>query len=174
MPSPRLGTDNEDAAVAHRFSALGRIENGHMASQPLPSVDEAIRPRVFLYPLGLWLLMAVVAVANGVFREVVIIPRIGDYPGHVVSTVLLVVAILVISFIYFTNTGIAYTRAELMLVGVLWTVLTVGFEFVVGAVEGTPVSVTLGQYNVLAGQVWILVPLTLFISPLLFGWYLAR
>lgn len=63
---------------------------------------------------------------------------------------------------------------ELLLVGVLWTVLTVGFEFLVGYVEGTPVSVTLGQYDVLAGQVWIAVPLTLLLAPLLFGGYFAR
>lgn len=48
-------------------------------------------------------------------------------------------------------------------------ILTVGFEFLVGNVEGTPVSVTLGQYDVLAGQVWIAVPITLFVAPLLFG-----
>ena len=50
-----------------------------------------------------------------------------------------------------------------------WTVLTVGFEFLVGYLEGTPVSVTLEQYNVLAGQVWIAVPLTLLLAPVLFG-----
>lgn len=52
-----------------------------MASETLPGVDSAVRPHVFLYPLGIWLLMAVVAVLNGAFREIVIIPRIGDYPG---------------------------------------------------------------------------------------------
>lgn len=135
---------------------------------------QSVRLHVFLYPLGVWVLMAVVAVMNGGFRETVIIPRIGDYPGHVVSTALLVVAILVISFLYFSRTSIEYARAELVLVGILWTVLTVGFEFLVGYLEGTPVSVTLGQYDVLAGQVWIAVPLTLLLSPLLFGWYLAH
>ena len=144
-----------------------------MSSETIQGVDAVIRPRVFLYPLGIWLLMAVVAVANGVFRETVIIPRIGDYPGHVVSTVILVTAILVIAFLYFTNTGIVYTRAEPLLVGLGWAVLTVGFEFLVGYLEDTPVSVTLGQYNVFAGQVWILVPLTLLVSPFLFGWYLT-
>lgn len=135
--------------------------------------SQPIRPRVFLYPLGVWVLMAVVAILNGGFREVVLIPRIGDYPGHVLSTALLVAAILLVSFVYFRWTSVEYSHAELVLVGLLWTVLTVGFEFVVGYVEGTPVSVTLGQYNVLAGQVWIAVPLTLLLSPLLFGWYLA-
>jgi len=91
-----------------------------------------------------------------------------------VSTALLVAAILLVSFAYFSWTPIDYAQAELVLIGVLWTVLTVGFEFVVGYVEGTPVSVTLGQYNVLAGEVWIAVPFALLVSPLLlFGWYLS-
>lgn len=134
---------------------------------------QSIRPRVLFYPLGVWVVMAVVAIANGGFREIVLILRIGSYLGHVLSTALLVGAILVVSFVYFSRTPIDYSQGELLVVGVLWTVLTVGFEFVVGYVEGTPVSVTLGQYNVLAGQVWIAVPLTLLFAPLLFGWYLT-
>jgi hypothetical protein len=117
--------------------------------------------------------MAVVAVLNGGFREVILIPRVGDYIGHVLSTALLVAAILLISFAYFQRTSVVYSTPELVLVGIFWTVLTVGFEFLVGYVEGTPISVTLGQYNVLAGQVWIAVPLTLLLSPLLFGGYLS-
>lgn len=143
-----------------------------MSSPPSPGT-QLIRPRVFLSPLGVWMLMAVVAILNGGLREVVLIPRVGDYIGHVLSTALLVAAILVISFVYFWRTTIEYSRVELLLVGVLWTVLTIGFEFLVGYIEGTPVSVTLGQYDVLAGQVWIAVPLTLLLTPLLFGWYLS-
>ena len=30
--------------------------------------DQSVRPGVFAYPLGLWVLMAVVAVLNGGFR----------------------------------------------------------------------------------------------------------
>jgi hypothetical protein len=133
----------------------------------------SIRPHVFLYPLGVWVVMAVLAIGNGGFRELVLIPRVGEYPGHVLSTALLVGAILLVSFGYFSWTAIEYAWLELALVGVGWTVLTVGFEFLVGYVERTPVSVTLGQYDVLAGQVWIAVPVTLFVAPLLFGWYLS-
>ncbi|PAU83278.1 hypothetical protein CK500_10830 [Halorubrum salipaludis] len=138
-----------------------------------PIGSQSVRPQLLLYPLGVWALMAVVAVLNGGFREVVLIPRVGEYPGHVLSTAMLVLAILGISFGYFQWTAVEYTQVELLLVGVLWTVFTVGFEFLVGYVENTPVSVTLGQYNVFAGQVWIAVPLTLLVSPLLFGWYLS-
>lgn len=133
----------------------------------------AIRPRVLLAPLGVWVVMAVVAVLNGGFREVLLIPRIGEYPGHVLSTALLVLAILGISLLYFRGTAIEYRYIELLVIGFGWTVLTVGFEFLVGYLEETPVSVTLGQYDVFAGQVWIAVPITLLVSPLLFGWYLA-
>lgn len=132
----------------------------------------SVRPTVLLYPLGVWVVMAVVAVVNGVFRETVLVPLVGDYPGHVLSTALLAGAILVVSFLYFANTAIDYTRVELGLVGAIWVVLTVGFEFLVGYLEGTPVEETLAQYDVLAGQVWILVPLALLLAPLLFGWYL--
>lgn len=138
----------------------------------LPSTDTSA-VWVFLAPLAVWLGMAVVAVLNGGFREVFLIPRVGEYPGHVLSTGLLVAAIAAVSFAYFRVTAVEYAFLELLVVGCLWTVLTVGFEFLVGYVEGTPVSTTLGQYNVLAGQVWIAVPLTLLLSPLVFGWYLA-
>lgn len=138
-----------------------------------PSAARSIRPPVLLYPLGLWLLLAVLAVVNAALRELVIIPRVGEYAGHVVSTVLLVGIISVVSALYFTMSTIDYTRMELVLVGGLWVALTVGFEFLVGYLEGIPVEETVAQYNVLAGRVWIVVPITLFVAPLLFGWYVA-
>lgn len=134
---------------------------------------QSVRLGVLLYPLGVWVVMAVVAVVNGGFREVVLIPRVGEYAGHVLSTVLLIAAIGLVSFAYFQRTPIDYAYLELVAIGLGWTGLTVGFEFLVGYVEGTPVSVTLGQYNVLAGQVWIAVPMTLLMAPLVFGWYLS-
>ncbi|MFW5938061.1 MAG: hypothetical protein ACOCQU_03170 [Halolamina sp.] len=134
---------------------------------------QTVRPAVLLAPFAVWVGMAVVAVVNGVFRETVMVPRMDEYAAHVLSTSLLVGAILAVSFAYFRWTTVEYALAELVIVGVGWTVLTVGFEFLVGAVEGTPVSVTIGQYDVLAGEVWIAVPLTLLLAPMLFGWYLS-
>jgi hypothetical protein len=137
-----------------------------------PTVLQSVPASAVLYPVGVWVVMAVVAVLNGVFRETVIIPRAGVYPGHVISTVLLVAAILVVSGLYFANAPVEYARAELLVVGAGWTVLTVGFEFLVGHLEGAPPSETIAQYDVLSGQVWILVPLTLLLAPLVFGWLL--
>lgn len=123
-----------------------------------------------VYPLGLWLVMAVLAVINGGMREVLLIPRIGERRGHVISTAVLVIVILVVSGLFFATTDIDYTRGELFLIGLGWTVLTVGFEFLVGHLEGTPPAETVAQYDVRQGHVWIAVPVTLLASPLLFGW----
>ncbi|WP_276260230.1 hypothetical protein [Haloglomus litoreum] len=131
--------------------------------------ERSIRLPALRMPFGLWGVMAGLAVANGIFRELVLIPRIGEYPGHLLSTGLLVGAILAVSALYFTRSRTDYTPAELAVVGVGWTLMTVGFEFLVGYAEGTPVSVTLDQYDLLAGQVWIAVPLTLLVAPYLFG-----
>ncbi len=125
-----------------------------------------------LAPLGVWALMAVIAVANGILRETALVPRLGQSRAHVLSTALLVLAILGVSAAFFGLTETAYSTAQLAFVGIGWTALTVGFEFLVGYLEGTPVSVTLGQYDVTAGQVWIAVPITLLVSPLLFGYVL--
>lgn len=126
-----------------------------------------------LAPLGVWAAMAVTAVLNGIFRETVLVSRLGEYGGHVLSTAMLVVAITTIAFLYFSRTTTDYTDRELLAIGSVWVLLTTGFEFLVGYLEGTPVSVTLGQYDVLAGQVWIAVPLTLLVVPWLFGSALA-
>ena len=93
------------------------------------------------------------------------IHRVGSgFWFHLYSTIAIELAVQVLESVL---------RGFTLLIGLLWTGLTVAFEFPVGYVEGTPVSVTLGQYNVLAGQVWIAVPVALLISPLLFGWYLS-
>ncbi|MDZ7730571.1 MAG: hypothetical protein U5K37_06160 [Natrialbaceae archaeon] len=125
--------------------------------------------RLVAVPFGLWCVMAVLAVVNGGIRETYLLPALGYDRAHLLSTALLVGAILLVTGLYFTQTAAPYTRLELLAIGVAWAVLTVGFEFLVGYLEGTPVSVTLGQYNVLAGEVWIVVPLTLVFSPIVFG-----
>lgn len=123
-----------------------------------------------VYPLGVWIAMAVIAVLNGGAREVLLIPRIGERRGHRLSTAILILAILVLSGAFFTTTAIDYRRSELLLIGVGWTGLTVGFEFLVGYLEGTPPAETIAQYDVRKGHVWVAVPLTLLVAPLLFGW----
>lgn len=87
------------------------------------------------------------------------------------STLLLTGIVLGVSYWYFPGTD--YTRGELLVVGVVWVVLTVIFEFGVGYVEDGSIEPVLAQYDVFAGQIWVLVLVTLFVAPLLFGDWLA-
>ncbi len=113
--------------------------------------------------------MAVLAVANGIFRETVLVARLGESTAGLVSTGLLLTAIVVVAAVSFAWSPVTYSRRELVAVGAAWAAATIGFEFLVGYAEGVPPSVTLAQYDVLAGEVWILVPITLLLAPLLFG-----
>lgn len=36
--------------------------------------SRSVQPTAIVYPLGLWIMMATLAVINGIFRETVIIP----------------------------------------------------------------------------------------------------
>lgn len=135
----------------------------------------SVRVRKILRPLGAWLLLAVFAVINGVFRELVIVPVTGIYTGHLVSTISLITVVLIISYTYFgILNDTRYTLSELLVVGFVWSTLTVVFEFFVAYFEGVGLSGVLAQYDVTAGRIWILVPATLLISPLVFGYYIQR
>jgi hypothetical protein len=48
-----------------------------------------------LRALAVWLLLVVLAILNGTFRAVVLIPRVGEHAGHIISTILLSILILV-------------------------------------------------------------------------------
>ena len=55
-----------------------------MGAQGRPGV----RSKVLLYGVGVWLLLAVVGVVNGLVRALVLQPVVGEYPAHVAATLL--------------------------------------------------------------------------------------
>ncbi|MCU4719046.1 hypothetical protein [Halapricum hydrolyticum] len=137
-----------------------------------------IRPswRGLLGPaLAVWAGLAVVAVLNGAFREGVLVPSLGDSGAHVLSTLLLTAAVAVIAALYVSRFARDADRRTLLAVGGLWMVLTLGFEFGFGHyVMGKSWSVLLADYNVLAGRIWVLVPVTLLVAPLIAARYFQR
>lgn len=113
-----------------------------------------------------WAGFAVLAILNGGFRENVLRPTLGPLTGLYLSTVLLAALILAGTRLYLRYEPVPYTQSEAWLLGMGWTLLTAVFEFgfFVG-VMGTPISELVAAYNVLAGEPWILVPLTTLIGP---------
>ncbi len=102
--------------------------------------------------IAMWLLFGIVAVLNGLLRVNVIAPRIGELLAHYVATLILCAVILVGSCALVKLQAIEQT-STLLLVGVMWLVATVIFEFIFGHyVVGHPWERLLADYNVLEGR----------------------
>jgi hypothetical protein len=115
---------------------------------------------------AVWAAILIVAIANGALRVGWIIPRAGERLGHIVSTVTLCIAILLVAWLSMAWIGAA-TRGDAVRVGMLWLVLTLAFEFLGGHyLFGTPWSQLVADYNVLGGRVWVLVLVTTAIAPI--------
>jgi hypothetical protein len=136
--------------------------------------ERFLRPPRLRYAVGAWLAMVGLAILNATARELFVVPAVGDYWAHVISTGTLLVALVVLVAVYFVLVP-EHTPDERRAVGVLWAGLTVAFELLFGHyVAGDSWASLLAQYDVTAGRVWVLVPLFLLVAPIVFGRYLGR
>jgi len=126
---------------------------------------------LLLYALLLWILFFPFAIVNAGLREKVWAPRFGEHAGHVISTIIFLVVLLLAIYAFLRVVDIPYNPGDLWLLGVLWLVLTVLFEFGFGHyVMGNSWEALLHDYNLLAGRVWVFIPLAWLLSPRLIGW----
>jgi len=129
----------------------------------------------YLHAFAVWIIFGVVANLNGIFRNWVVSPRLGDYAGHVISSVILVCLIFIITFLFIKRSKNAYSNLDLILMGVFWLLLTIAFEFVFGHyVIGHPWAKLVADYNILRGRLWIFIPLTTLIAPYISGRLLSK
>ena len=106
--------------------------------------------------LIVWFAMVAVAIGNGTFRVAVLNPRLGDGWGHAVSTLLLCLLIVLLSWATIGWIDPA-SRSRAVAVGLLWLLLTVGFEFGFGHwVVHKPWAELVADYNIFRGRIWIL------------------
>jgi hypothetical protein len=115
--------------------------------------------------VSVWLVMLIVASANGALRQAVLIPLIGEVGGRAIST--LVLAALLALLTWLTIGWIApRSGADAWLIGAMWVALTLAFEFLAGHyLFGTPWSGLVEDYNVLRGRIWIVVLLVTGVAP---------
>lgn len=112
---------------------------------------------MILRALAVWLLLVVVAIANGGFRVAVLIPRVGEQTGHVISTILLSVLILAIAWLTIGWIAPA-TMSDAIVIGFFWAALTLLFEFGAGHfLFHQPWERLLADYNLRKGRIWIFV-----------------
>jgi hypothetical protein len=119
--------------------------------------------------LGLWLILAVAMIANGIFRVNVLQPRFGLPEADILSAVLGIVIILAVTRPFFRPLA-GSTPPELLIVSGVLVVLTVIFEFTFGHwVDGKSWSELAGNYAIWRGRLWPIVLLVLAASPFIWA-----
>mgnify|MGYP001772543984 CR=1 FL=1 len=122
--------------------------------------------RTVIRALAIWILLAFLAILNGAFRELFLKPNLGESEAHFASIFLLVFIIIIVAHLFVRSLKNCKI-ADLFLIGVLWTSLTIFFEFGFGLLMGKDLNILLAEYNFFEGRIWVLVPATTLISPLL-------
>ena len=113
-----------------------------------------------------WVVLLLLAVMNGAVRDTVLTPAFGAQAAHIVSTAILAIVIVVVAFLSRDWIGARHDR-EAFRVGLRWTVLVLGFAFLAGHFPfGRSWPYVLADYDLLAGRIWIAVPLVTLLAPL--------
>ena len=115
--------------------------------------------------LVIWFVMLVAASMNGALREAVLIPAIGETGGRALSTVILCLLVLLLTWFTIRWIHPASTR-DAWFIGGLWVVLTLAFELLAGHyLFGNPWRELLEDYNLARGRIWPLVLVTIAAAP---------
>ncbi len=115
-----------------------------------------------------WFALLVVAVANGALRQLTFGRHMSELRAHQLST--LVGSALVGAVVWLViRAWPPSSSARALLVGLVWLVLTVAFEFFMGLVLAhRTLQEVLRDYDLAAGRVWVLFLIWLTLAPWLF------
>jgi hypothetical protein len=115
----------------------------------------------------IWFIIAVFAVANGIFREKILAPYLGEMLAVPLSGITLSIIIFTITYLCFNllsnNKSLVY-----LYIGIQWVIMTLVFEFVFGHfIIGKSWSELLQVFNILEGNLFTLALLSSLFSPIL-------
>lgn len=124
---------------------------------------------LFVKAFGIWLLMLLAAFINGAIREILIVPRVGEYMGHVIGVVGLSGVVFALAG-FFVNAFGPFTSGTLLWVGIFWLGLSLLFEFgFFHYARHEPWHKLLADYNIFRGRLLLVVWLSTLFSPLIWG-----
>lgn len=118
--------------------------------------------------LGTWLLFMFLAIGNAILREGIYSSFLDELRAHQLSTFTLMTLFIIGTYFVLRFTQINLTDQQAFLMGSIWLILTICFEFLAGHYAfGNSWDKLLADYNILKGRIWILIPLTTLIAPYL-------
>ena len=112
-----------------------------------------------------WIPMVFVAIANGLFREKFLANHFNELHSHQISTASFMMLFGIYVWILF-KLWPPVSSNQAVLIGLIWLILTVIFEFLFGHyIAGHSWEKLLQDYNILQGRVWALVLIWIVIAP---------
>lgn len=122
---------------------------------------------LFLKAVMIWFVIALFAIANGIFRESFLVPYLGEAAALPASGVTLSLIIFTITYFSFklieNNSSKTY-----LLIGIQWVVMTLLFEFVFGHYAvGKSWLELLEVFHLFEGNLFIVALLVSLFSPLI-------
>lgn len=122
-------------------------------------------PKILLKATGIWLLIVVAAIINGVLREKLIAPLVGIETALQISGITLSAVIFLFSLMSVSFIGALETKTFLF-IGMYWVLLTLSFEFLFGHyVVGKSWAEIMQVFNIQKGDLFIVVLFVTAFSP---------
>lgn len=120
---------------------------------------------VFLKSALAWLFIALLAIGNGLFREAILTPRLGENIALPTSGIILSLLVGIVSFFYIPLLG-KNRRLVYFYIGLQWILMTLAFEFLFGHyVMGKSWAEIAQVFNLFTGDLFNLVLLVTLFSP---------
>lgn len=112
----------------------------------------------------LWLPMIVIAFGNATLRELLFIKYYNEFRAHQLSTITLIVLCAIYIWLVIPLLNIQNSR-QAFLIGIVWVLLTVMFEFTLGRLTNKSWEYLLRDYNIFDGRIWLVFLISLFLLP---------
>ena len=125
---------------------------------------------VVVKAIGIWCLLVVCAILNGLFREKILNPYLGQDIALPISGIILSLLILAVAWLFISFFG-ARKPVDYWLIGGLWLGITLAFEFLFGHyVIGKSWEEILEVFDLTRGNLFLLVLLITATAP----WLVAK
>jgi hypothetical protein len=116
--------------------------------------------------LAIWLLIMAIETFSGTLRGIYLVPAVGERTASLIGWPIGALVVLAVTHVLFDWIALRGT-ASLLTLGVLWAVLTVGFEALIGFARGMTPERILAGFNPLTGGLVVLTAAFMLIAPCL-------
>jgi hypothetical protein len=114
--------------------------------------------------VAIWIVLASIAMINGVLREAVFKPPLGEAAARPLSAMVVLAGAFALAWLHHVWSD-GLTIAQAWMVGCLWLTMTLLFETLLGTMRGMSASEILSSYHPMAPTYWLYVVLGIFLAP---------